>query len=402
MGVHVRLPHRAGSRTHCQALFRRYFEASASTDEQAHSFRAVPRVLQLIVRALRWLGVSRWLALLGAAVWLGAGCARCDNPGRVTPPAKLCVREAPGEACRAVSEVESVLRSPGLEILGSEETPAGRQGARILTLRAPGEVRFRAKWRALSSSHGLNDPRKELAAYAVQKLFLAPDDFVVPPVVGHCFPLDNYWARVDKNDAQSFANVRCVYGLLSYWLENARSVRDAHSEGWLPSNQLFDASLFARNETYARTLADTNLLLHLIRHGDSHRDQFVLTGSAAQPHVYCVDHTIAFSNYRNPTLAPKDEWSQIHVPRLSRRSVSALTALRREELDSLSVVEQYENRDGVLVATPVAPVAGHREAGMRWAENQLQVGLTNVEIDELWRQIDEVRANVARGSIATE
>ena len=73
------------------------------------------------------------------------------------------------------------------------------QGARILVLRrgGDGEV-FRVKWRAQSTTTSRNSPRRELAAYAVQKLFLEPEEYVAPPTAPHCFPLEAYRAAVDR------------------------------------------------------------------------------------------------------------------------------------------------------------------------------------------------------------
>ena len=67
--------------------------------------------------------------------------------------------------------MEDWLASADLEILDADRTPSGVQGARVLRLRRGdgGEV-FRAKWRAHSTTTSRNSPRRELAAYAVQKL----------------------------------------------------------------------------------------------------------------------------------------------------------------------------------------------------------------------------------------
>src|SRR5687768_5416936 len=98
----------------------------------------------------------------------------------LTQPARLCVTEAPRRPCRDALEVEAWLLRPDLEIAGVGLTPAGIQGAQVLTLRVPGPqtIVFRAKWRAHTTTDIKNSPRRELAAHAVQKLFLASSEWV--------------------------------------------------------------------------------------------------------------------------------------------------------------------------------------------------------------------------------
>jgi hypothetical protein len=314
------------------------------------------------------------------------------------------VDEALLEDCRPAAEVEALLRDPRLEIRASEPTPSGRQSARILTLVAaqrPEPVRFRAKWRALSTSHGLNDPRKEVAAHAVQKLFLDDRELVFPPTTGHCFELAGYRRAVSPEEQASLAGTACVYGTLSYWLEGAHATRDARLLGWLGARGLFDEKLFYDNATYRRTIADVNLLSHLVDHGDTHSGQFLLSGFRHRPHVYVVDTTIAFSAYRNPTLLPRDDWSSIQVPALSARSVARLRGLSRQTVARLATIEQYEIRNGRLVPSAMTPPALRADAGLRRVANVVQVGLTERELDRLWRRIQGVLASVDRGETRT-
>src|SRR5688500_15573569 len=129
----------------------------------------------MISRRLRG-GLAFWLACVGV------GCATMPEPhAPLTPPTRLCTQPQPAEPCRAPADVEAALRDPNLLVLGAAETPQGRQGARILTLavpRASGRFVFRAKWRAHSTLSTLSDPRRELGAHAVPRLFLEPPAYV--------------------------------------------------------------------------------------------------------------------------------------------------------------------------------------------------------------------------------
>ena len=199
----------------------------------------------------------------------------------------------------------------------------------------------------------------------------------------------------------SFDSTNCVYGILSYWLEDAKSIDQAADTQRLDEDDLFDEDLFWRNAAYRRSLADVNLLAHLISHGDSHPAQFVVTGDRKQPRVHVVDNTIAFSDYRNPKLDADQDWSILHVPALSAESVERLRALRFQDVLKLGVIERYDNRDGQLVRTSLPARPAARASGIRWVGNRLEVGLTRSEIDRLWRRLRAVLKRADAGEIRT-
>jgi hypothetical protein len=321
----------------------------------------------------------------------------------LTPPTRLCVREAPEQLpCREPGKVEALLSGPGLRIVAAHETPPGKQGAKRLTLIAEsenGSVRLRAKWRAMSTWHGLNDPRRELAAYVLQKQFLEARDFVVPPTVGHCFELAHYRKRVERQQAPSFGK-SCVFGILSYWLEDARSIETAYDERLLAGPRLLDAKQFDPTESYRRSLANTNLLNALISAGDTHAAQFVVTGNRRRPRIYSIDHTISFSYFRNPRLGLDDYWSIINVPALPRDSIERLRRLSIEDFEQLSVFEQYQDTAGMLLGTRRTPPGAGDDRGLRWWRSELQVGLTRNEIDLVYNRTQDLLERIDRGEIA--
>jgi hypothetical protein len=255
---------------------------------------------------------------------------------------------------------------------------------------AGGRVVFRVKWRAHTTSHSLNVPFREVAAHAVQKLFLEPHEWVVPPAATTCFSLKSYRAHVDRNAKPPFDGINCVFGVLSYWIEDAHGMNGA-----------LDEELFWQSRTYRDSLANVNLMSFLIDHGDSHPAQFVTTGDSSEPRVHLVDNTIAFSDFRNPSVPPEWDWSKLKVPALPRRSVERLAAIDRRDLERLHAIEQYANQAGRLVRKPTPMRLGPTESGMAWVHGDLVLGLDDAEIARLEKRVREVVARVGRGEIST-
>src|SRR5690348_7854953 len=292
-------------------------------------------------------------ALLGLSFAAAAACDEAppvvgDHPppdARLTAPTQLCRAAAPLDDCRDADDVEALLERPDLEILGAARPPAGIQGARVLTLRAGGPVPvvFRAKWRAMSTATRRNSPRRELGAYAVQKLFLEPDEYVVPPTASHCFPLAAYRARVDARARATGGDAPCVEGVLSYWLEDVQSLEDATRAGWFhgAGGHALDPALFERNRTYRDSIAMVNLFTYLIGHADSHAGNFVITTDAERPVVYSVDNSLSLGMARNRHLAARHDWSRLQVPALPRAVTDRLRAAGRalDEVDVLTPAE---------------------------------------------------------------
>lgn len=311
------------------------------------------------------------------------GCGRGSGPAApLTPPSSLCVEGRGGVPCRDAQEVEHLLASRDLEILGAGDPPHGIQGARVLTLAAQGphgRVVFRAKWRPHASADDLNRPRKEVLAHAVQKLFLDPDEWVIPPAAGHCFPLDTYRRMIDPLGEPTYPPSTCVLGVLSYWLEGSQGLGDAESDDWIPTEVLQDTPRAGDPGLYD-SIADMNLACYLISHGDSHPQQFVVTREATTSRVYIVDNSISFGAYRNPSLPKENVWANFLVTALRKQSVDRLRKITHQEMEKLAVVEQYEVQDGLLVPTTPTRPGRRTESAFRWVDGQLQMGLTHPEI----------------------
>jgi hypothetical protein len=344
-----------------------------------------------------------WLLL--CALTAACGGRPMPEPGApLTPPTALCVEHAAARDCRPASEIDAWLHATDLEIVSAAETPAGKQGARVLTLALPtaaGRQVFRAKWRSLATTSSLNEPRKELAAYALERKLLRPEQFVIPPAAGYCFDLEQYRRRVEPTAEPTFDGIPCVYGVLSYWLEGARGIDDAEDEDWIPADDLLNEGLFRREQSYRRSLADVNLLAHLIGHGDSHHKQFVFTRGLGALRVYLVDNSLAFGAFRNPGIEPEQDWSNLHVPALSSESIERVRALSRAALSQLTVIEQYRVSGGRLIHVPTTAPGQRTNHGLRWVGQELQVGLTRAEADLVWTRLEALLRRLDAGQIRT-
>ena len=302
-------------------------------------------------------------SLLGCALLSGCGGKRlplAEPAEPLTHPTRLCGANEGLPACRGAATTEDLLRG-AVTILGMADTPSGMQGAKLLTLRARGRggaVVMRAKWRAESTSDLVNEPRKELAAYAVQKLFLNESEYVVPPTAAYCFPVAEY-ERFDAEAKPTFAGADCVFGYASYWLEGVKTVSAAREAGLLgKGNGIWDAERFERDSEYRESIEDSNLLTYLINHGDAHGEQFVLQSRPSGIRAYVVDNSIAFRSIKNPMLLLRQDWSRIQVPALSRSAVARLRSLTAADFARLGNISELALRDGTLVnVLPSTPLA---------------------------------------------
>jgi hypothetical protein len=314
---------------------------------------------------------------------LSAGCAKhiplAEPAAPLTPPTHLCAAAEAPPHCRKAFDVERLLGDEA-ELLGMADTPSGMQGAKILTLRAHGSV-LRVKWRPLSSGNLLNEPRKELAAYAVQKLFLDESELVVPPTVAHCFPLAPY-RRFAPKETASFKGIDCVLGFASYWLEGVETVHAAREDDWLDDGDgIFDPELFERDPLYRRSVANSNLLTYLINHGDAHDEQFLLEKSARGLRAYVVDNSIAFRSIKNPMLLFRQDWSHIQVSALTPSALDRLAKLTDDDYARLGTVAELERSGEQLVrVSSDEPPSASDGSTMSWHGPRLRIGLTAGEI----------------------
>ena len=324
---------------------------------------------------------------LVCALFTGVACSKHGKlaapAAPLTPPTRLCSTNEAPPACRDVRGLEQLLDAEG-SILGMSDTPSGAQGAKVLTLRAKltgRETVLRTKWRPQSSGDLINEPRKELASYAVQKLFLSESEFVIPPTVAHCFPLAEY-RKFAPDEPSSFEAADCVLGFESYWLENVRTVEKARETGLMaPGDGIWDAKLFDRDALYRNSVSSANVLTFVIRHGDAHNGQFLLESTRHGLRAFVVDNSVAFLSVPNPMLLFREDWGEIQVPRLPARAIERLRKLSDADFARLGTVTEFELRGRQLypARTPSEP-AIRDDRAMSWHGSRLRIGLTANEI----------------------
>jgi len=331
-----------------------------------------------------------------ASCLLAVACASTSKipPPQVTAPARLCGDPSlrVDDFCLPVRKIEAMLRGGAMEILHVRVAKSGFSRPKVVHLGFAGEgpdqqIVIRAKWKAAPrGGEGFNNrPHKELAAYQVQELFLEPSEYVVPPTIAGCIPLEEH-RRMIGDAAPTFADTRCVFGVTAYWLQNATD------------DSARDLDRFRRDEAYRASLAKLNLLTYLIDHRDSRDANFLRSTDPDRPRVFTVDNGLAFGGLKNPLTIFMEDWAEIRVPALPGAQIEKLRAVTRADLGRLGVVAQYENREGVLVAVPPTGPLDEDEA-VRISGSIVQLGLTREEIDGIAARLRRLLERVDAGEI---
>lgn len=226
-----------------------------------------------------------------------------------------------------------------------------------------------------------NRPRYEVAAYEVQKLFLDPEEYVVPPTVCRCLPPEQFEELFGRRQP-TFEGSPCGLVLLQAWL---RGVIDEDA---------FDRDRFASDTAYGRHLANANVLTHLIDHKDSNEGNVVVAQRFLGSRVFAVDNGVSFASRESDRGTA---WRRIRVDRLPRETVERLRALERSDLDErLAVIAQFEGLTPVDPTATIDPDEGFRQEG-----RVLQMGLDEDEIGGVWERIRKLLERVDEGDLGT-
>jgi hypothetical protein len=246
------------------------------------------------------------------------------------------------------------------------------------------------KWKFKKNVPGWVDsfntsPRKEIAAYNVQKFFLDPEDYVVPTALPVCISRDRFMKR-GGYAAATLEGTDCVLGLASIWMKDV-TVPDT----------LYDESRFLKDPTYAYFMSNFNLLTYLIQHRDNRVGQFLVSKDDKRRQVFSIDNGISFGFW--PYNFFIQQWEDIHVPALRKNSIERLRKIQRQDLNFLAVIVQFElDQNGVLQPKPVGKNLDPK-VGAKYKDGILQYGLSKAEIDALWDRIQHVIAEVDAGNI---
>jgi len=287
-------------------------------------------------------------------------------------------------------EAEQLIAFADAELVTFKRTAQGLGGAERAEVHFPSVGRtfwLKAK-RMPEDLDGVNNaPRKELAAYAVQRLFLDPEDYVVPTSVSRCVRLDAYRTQHPRASS-TLEGTRCVLVLVSLWLQDVR----------VPET-LYDNELFLTDPGYAYFMSNFNLLTYLMDHRDGREGNFLVANDDVRRQVFSVDNGVSFDpsfpNYN--WFVPN--WNDLRVPALRRESIERLRKLEEKDLDFLLVVEQLQmDEERILRQVPTtAPI--DPDEGVSVQDGVVQLGLTEDEIEDIWERIEELLEDVDDGDI---
>ena len=173
-----------------------------------------------------------------------------------------------------------------------------------------------------------NVPRYDIAAYELQKLFLDPPEYVVPPTALRMVPLADF-AKYSPGVARTFPAADQVLAVVQYWLSDITVIADVYSP-----------ERFAADPVYARHIGQLNVLTYLIRHRDSNMGNFLLGKAEVGARVFSIDHGVAFASEESDR---GDVWKDMRVDRLPADTVERLRQITPELLtDRLAVLAQWK------------------------------------------------------------
>ncbi|MGD8370920.1 MAG: hypothetical protein PVF44_11785 [Syntrophobacterales bacterium] len=274
--------------------------------------------------------------------------------------------------------------------LEDKRTETGVGGASVTVFSFPSlNMEIKIKWKEMTGgildSYN-NSPRKQIAAYQIQKLFLEPEDYVVPTVEPICFPLEFYNRYRAEPGEPSLPGISCQLGLGSIWMLNVK----------VP-DKLYDESRFLKDYTYAYFMSNFNILAYLIDHRDAKPSNILVSKDENRRQVFSIDNDIAFGEWVYSYFRP--HYNKIRVAALRRDSIDRLRRLQRQDLDFLRVVYQMEkDENGVLHRAPVGDGLCPN-GGICIKDGTVQFGLKKSEIDDVWERIESLIAEVDSGKI---
>jgi len=291
---------------------------------------------------------------------------------------------------RPADEIEGELATAPFVITAAEISRPKARGD--ITLKAEvsfaGAPAYRVKLRrAEPGAEDFNNrPRYDLAAYELQKLFLDPAEYVVPPTALRMMPLAEL--RPYSPEAKpTFKGADDVLVVLQYWLNEVKVIAD-----------VYNPERFAADPKYARHIGQLNVLTFLIEHGDSNVGNFLISRAETGPRVFSIDNGVAFEFNESDR---GQLWMKMRVDRLPADTVQRLRKITPEELHRrLGVVAQWQLQDGRWVSM----VPGENLAAVRGVRNEdgiVQLGLRKADIDQVGRQLGRLLKQVDEGQIDT-
>jgi hypothetical protein len=317
--------------------------------------------------------MRRVAGLVTASLLLGLAATAAAQDANITQP---------------VPEIEKLLAAEPLAITQAQISRPKAKGD--ITLRAhltfggsaPLEVKLRHADPGADSFN--NVPRYDLAAYELQKLFLDPAEYVVPPTALRMVSMPEF-AKYSPSVERTFPGADQVVAVVQYWLSDSKVIADVYSPG-----------RFATDPLYARHIGQLNVFTYLINHRDSNLGNFMIGKQEVGARVFSIDNGVAFGSEDSDR---GELWRVMRVNRLPADTVARLRKVTLQTLqDRLGVVAQWQLKGGVYV--PVAPGKNLAEArGVRRDHDELQMGLTRSEIQSVSRLLNKLLEQVDNGKI---
>jgi len=231
-----------------------------------------------------------------------------------------------------------------------------------------------------------NVPRYDLAAYELQKFYLDPPEYVIPPTALRMVPLEEFH-RFQADVKPTFPGADEAVAVVQYWLHDIKVIAD-----------VLDPATFETDPVYARHIGQLNILTYLIQHRDSNTGNFLIGKQSTGARVFSIDHGVAFGS----TDSDRGElWKDLRVKKLPADAIARLRKVTREDLDaSLGVLIQWQLEQDHFVQVPNGPNASAYR-GVRRKGEMLQMGLTKPEIGDVYKQMQHLLAKVDAGEITT-
>ena len=314
--------------------------------------------------------LRKMLMLLVASL---AGAVAVGQDANITQPVPALERQLAANPMQIAAAEISRPKAAGDITLKADISFAGAPPLRVKLRKAePGADSFN------------NVPRYDQAAYELQKLFLDPAEYVIPPTVLRMLPRAEF-AKYSPDVERTFQGADQVLGVIQYWLNDIMVVAD-----------VYDAAQFAADPVYARHIGQLNILTFLIEHRDSNAGNFLMSRNKAGRRVFSIDHGVAFAS------GPSDRgelWRNLRVDQLPADAIDRLRKVTPQVLArQLGVVAQWQLKDCAFEPVDrqenLSPTRGVRRKG-----DSLQMGLTESEIRQVQRRLNDLLKRVDRGKI---
>jgi hypothetical protein len=289
-----------------------------------------------------------------------------------------------------IDELERLLHAEPLVVTSAEISRPKAKGD--ITLKADvsfgGAPPLRVKLRKAEpgADEFNNVPRYDLAAYELQKLFIPPAEYVVPPTALRMVNLEDF-QKYQPDVKRTFSGADQVLAVVQYWLSDIKVIAD-----------VYNPERHAADPVYARHIGQLNVLTHLIQHRDSNVGNFLIGKAEQGARVFSIDHGVAFASIDSDR---GEAWKDMRVTQLPADTVAQLRAITLPMLEQrLGVLAQWKLEGNKFVPVPLGPsISVHR--GVRREGKDLQMGLTRAEIQAVHRLLTKLLARVDAGEITT-